>query len=452
MTKKDKIKLLVIEDDNTMRQGIQTVLGKSGYDVIAAKNGYEGVRLFSEEHPDLVISDLKLPGKNGMELLKEFLEKRPKTIMIIISAYGTIDLAVNALKLGAKDFITKPFTVDELRTKVKHVLEENPIIKTMNSYESKSTFHGLVGNSLESQNLNKQITQVAKVTSAVLITGESGTGKELIARAIHIESNRKHKLFLAINCSALTESLLESELFGHEKGAFTGAVKLHRGLFEHADGGTLFLDEVGDISQRTQAKLLRVLQQKTFQRVGGTEEIKTNVKIIAATNKDLKKAIQNKEFREDLYFRLNVLPLHALPLRERRDDIPLLIDYINEKKALELQVKMRQWSPKAMEKIQQYPWPGNVRELENFLERVLIFAHEEIITETEIYFDMIESEPHLKKGSLTDVLDDTEYKMIKDALKKTGGIKQRAARLLGIKTSTLYYKMEKFGIEINDDI
>ena len=322
----------------------------------------------------------------------------------------------------------------------------------MNSYESKSTFHGLVGNSLESQNLNKQITQVAKVTSAVLITGESGTGKELIARAIHIESNRKHKLFLAINCSALTESLLESELFGHEKGAFTGAVKLHRGLFEHADGGTLFLDEVGDISQRTQAKLLRVLQQKTFQRVGGTEEIKTNVKIIAATNKDLKKAIQNKEFREDLYFRLNVLPLHALPLRERRDDIPLLIDYINEKKALELQVKMRQWSPKAMEKIQQYPWPGNVRELENFLERVLIFAHEEIITETEIYFDMIESEPHLKKGSLTDVLDDTEYKMIKDALKKTGGIKQRAARLLGIKTSTLYYKMEKFGIEINDDI
>ncbi|MBT3251275.1 MAG: sigma-54-dependent Fis family transcriptional regulator [Candidatus Marinimicrobia bacterium] len=452
MTKKDKIKLLVIEDDNTMRQGIQTVLGKSGYDVIAAKNGYEGVRLFSEEHPDLVISDLKLPGKNGMELLKEFLEKRPKTIMIIISAYGTIDLAVNALKLGAKDFITKPFTVDELRTKVKHVLEENPIIKPMNSYESKSTFHGLVGNSLESQNLNKQITQVAKVTSAVLITGESGTGKELIARAIHIESNRKHKLFLAINCSALTESLLESELFGHEKGAFTGAVKLHRGLFEHADGGTLFLDEVGDISQRTQAKLLRVLQQKTFQRVGGTEEIKTNVKIIAATNKDLKKAIQNKEFREDLYFRLNVLPLHALPLRERRDDIPLLIDYINEKKALELQVKMRQWSPKAMEKIQQYPWPGNVRELENFLERVLIFAHEEIITETEIYFDMIESEPHLKKGSLTDVLDDTEYKMIKDALKKTGGIKQRAARLLGIKTSTLYYKMEKFGIEINDDI
>ena len=452
MTKKDKIKLLVIEDDNTMRQGIQTVLGKSGYDVIAAKNGYEGVRLFSEEHPDLVISDLKLPGKNGMELLKEILEKRPKTIMIIISAYGTIDLAVNALKLGAKDFITKPFTVDELRTKVKHVLEENPIIKPMNSYESKSTFHGLVGNSLESQNLNKQITQVAKVTSAVLITGESGTGKELIARAIHIESNRKHKLFLAINCSALTESLLESELFGHEKGAFTGAVKLHRGLFEHADGGTLFLDEVGDISQRTQAKLLRVLQQKTFQRVGGTEEIKTNVKIIAATNKDLKKAIQNKEFREDLYFRLNVLPLHALPLRERRDDIPLLIDYINEKKALELQVKMRQWSPKAMEKIQQYPWPGNVRELENFLERVLIFAHEEIITETEIYFDMIESEPHLKKGSLTDVLDDTEYKMIKDALKKTGGIKQRAARLLGIKTSTLYYKMEKFGIEINDDI
>jgi two-component system, NtrC family, response regulator AtoC len=452
MTNKDKIKILIIEDDNTMRQGIQAVLGKSGYDVVAAKNGYEGVRLFSEEHPDLVISDLKLPGKNGMELLKEFLEKRPETIMIIISAYGTIDLAVNALKLGAKDFITKPFTVDELRTKVKHVLEENPIIKPINSYESKSTFHGLVGNSLESQKLNKQITQVAKVNSAVLITGESGTGKELIARAVHIESNRKHKLFLAINCSALTESLLESELFGHEKGAFTGAVKLHQGLFEHADGGTLFLDEVGDISQRTQAKLLRVLQQKTFQRVGGTEEIKTNVKIIAATNKDLKKAIQNKEFREDLYFRLNVLPLLALPLRERRDDIPLLIDYINEKKALELQVKMRQWSPKAMEKIQQYPWPGNVRELENFLERVLIFANEEIITETEIYFDMIESEPNLKKGSLTDVLDDTEYKMIIDALKKTGGIKQRAARLLGIKTSTLYYKMEKFGIEINDDI
>ncbi len=291
-----------------------------------------------------------------------------------------------------------------------------------------------------------QLKQVARVDSPVLLTGESGTGKELFARAIHAESTRNRKRFLAVNCAALTDTLLESELFGHEQGAFTGALRRHEGIFEQADGGTILLDEIGEISMAMQVKLLRVLQRQVFQRVGGADEIKTDVRIIAATNRDLKLAIKEKSFREDLFFRLNVLPVKIPPLRERPDDMPELIEYITARKCHDLGREKPRFSAGATAALMDYPWPGNIRELENFLERLLIFSDESLIEEAAIYFDRPAAEVPVISGKLTDVLEETEIQMIKQALNDAHGIKQRAARRLGIKTSTLYYKLEKYGL------
>ena len=443
MSASSPITLLVVEDDLTMRDGIRTVLEREGHTVVAADSGEEGVRLFRAEQPAVVITDLRLPGKSGMELLQECLALRPETVVILISAYGTIDLAVQALKEGARDFIAKPFTIDELRMKVRQVIRDLPAAAGAGEPPG---FRGMVGESVAVRDLFRIIRDVASVDSPVLITGESGSGKELAARAIHAESRRREKPFLALNCGALTESLLESELFGHEQGAFTGAVHQHKGVFERAHTGTILLDEIGEISQRMQVKLLRVLQYQTFHRVGGTEEIRTDVRVIASTNRDLKAAIREKTFREDLFFRLNVLPVHVPALRERKDDIPLLARHLTARKAAQLEKPAPEWSPEALKKLQHYSWPGNIRELENFLERLLIFHKKDRVTAPDIYFE----EPAQGTGAaatLTEVLENTEYAMIRDALQKSGGVKQRAARLLGIKTSTLYYKMDKYGIE-----
>lgn len=427
-----------------MREGIQTVLEREGYRVNSAADGFEGSRLFKTLPPDLVITDLKLPGKSGMHLLHEFLEANPSLPVILISAYGTIDLAVSALKSGARDFIAKPFSIDELKTKVSEILKHAPVTEIKSV--AIPTFYGMVGSSPEMVLLQEQIRQVAKVDSPVLITGESGTGKELIVRAIHNESKRKEKAFLAVNCGAFTDTLLESELFGHEKGSFTGAIKQHKGIFEQADGGTILLDEIGEISPQLQIKLLRVLQHQSFQRLGGTEEISTDVRVIAATNRNLKEAIKGKQFREDLYFRLNVLPIYVPPLRERQADIPELIEYVLEVKCRSLGRESPGITDDAIEKLQRYPWPGNIRELENLLERILIFADSAVITADDIYLDEDSENLSESSGNLAEVLEDTEYRMIKNALEKSGGIKQRAAKMLGIKTSTLYYKMEKYGL------
>ncbi len=427
-----------------MREGIQTVLEKEGYAVITAADGLEGKRLFQIHHPSLVITDLKLPGRSGMHLLHEFLEASPSLPVILISAYGTIDLAVSALKSGARDFIAKPFSIDELKAKVSDVLDGQPV--TAVKSEAIPTFYGMVGSSPQMGELEVRIKQVARVDSPVLITGESGTGKELITHAIHNESNRRDQVFLAVNCGAFTDTLLESELFGHEKGSFTGAIRTHKGIFEQADGGTILLDEIGEISPQLQIKLLRVLQQQSFQRLGGTGEITTDVRVIAATNRNLKQAIKVKRFREDLYFRLNVLPIHVPPLRERQSDIPDLIDYLVDVKCRSLGRGKPDISAEAIKKLQRYTWPGNIRELENLLERMLIFLDSGIITEDDIYFDEDAEISAESGGNLSEVLEDTEYRMIKNALDKSGGVKQRAARMLGIKTSTLYYKMEKYGL------
>ncbi len=296
------------------------------------------------------------------------------------------------------------------------------------------------------EKLIAQIKQVGAVDSPVLITGESGTGKELIARALHLESPRADHQIVAINCSALTDTLLESELFGHEKGAFTGAVRQHRGIFEQAHGGTILLDEIGDISPQLQVKLLRVLQNQTFQRVGGTEEIEVDVRVIAATNRDLQIAMEKKQFREDLYFRLNVLPLKIPSLRERPEDIPDLVMHFVEMKCNRLKRDVPEIGRRTMDKLCEYSWPGNIRELENFLERLLIFSEGNSITADQIYFEKAAKIADSKRGRLNDVLEQTELDLIRDALNWAGGIKQKAARKLGIKTSTLYYKMEKYNL------
>ena len=444
MNANENIKILVIEDDRTMCEGIVTVLRKEGYRVNVARDGAAGSRLFRKERPDLVLTDLKLPEKSGMQLLNEFKATDPDLPVILISAFGTIDLAVNALKSGAYDFIPKPFSVDELKNKVALALKRK--LMTTVDDRAEDSFHGLIGSSAMMQKVFEIISQVAKVDSPVLITGESGTGKELVARAIHAESSRRRRHFLAVNCGALTDTLLESELFGHEKGAFTGAIRQHAGIFEQADGGTILLDEIGEISVAMQVKLLRVLQRQVFQRVGGANEITTDVRVIAATNKDLKTAIKDKTFREDLFFRLNVLPLRIPPLRERSGDIKDLIDHIVHKKCAELGREVPAFDDHALGMLENYPWPGNIRELENFLERLLIFSKDARIAPTAICLDEPGETFPTVSGKLTDVLEETEILMIKRALQETGGIKQRAARLLGIKTSTLYYKMDKYGI------
>jgi len=440
-----KLKILVIEDDQTMREGIATVLQKTGYAVQTAADGHAGAQLFRELQPDLVISDLKLPGKSGMHLLQEFQDQNASIPVILISAFGTIDLAVNALKLGARDFIAKPFTIDELKSKVAFVFEDFKAQK-VSPKPLLEGFHGLVGSSDQMQQLIGRIKQIAAVDSPVLVTGESGTGKELIARALHLESPRAAKQIVAINCSALTDTLLESELFGHEKGAFTGAVRLHKGIFEQANGGTILLDEIGDISPQLQVKLLRVLQNHSFQRVGGTQEISVDVRVIAATNRDLETAMEQKKFREDLYFRLNVLPLEIPALRERAEDIPDLVNHFVKLKCKRLKRKSPEIGIRTMEKLTAYEWPGNIRELENFLERLLIFSEGDVIKPDQVYFENAPSKKGKTNGKLNEVLEQTELDLIRNALNWAGGVKQKAARKLGLKTSTLYYKMEKYGL------
>ncbi|MFC1481979.1 sigma-54-dependent transcriptional regulator, partial [Candidatus Neomarinimicrobiota bacterium] len=380
---------------------------------------------------------------------QEFLEMSPDLPVILISAFGTIDLAVSALKTGARDFIAKPFSIDELKAKVTDIFK----YKTPHQHAEQPilSYHGMIGSSPAIKQLQEQGRQIARVSSPVLITGESGTGKELLARAIHADSDRSSKIFLAVNCGAFTDTLLESELFGHEQGSFTGAIRQHKGIFEQANGGTILLDEIGEVSPNLQVKLLRVLQEQTFQRVGGTQEQSVDVRVIAATNRDLREAITTKQFREDLYFRLNVLPIIVPPLRDRREDIPDLINYIMQQKCKLLGRGEPVFDAEAISKLQDYTWPGNIRELENLLERILVFSTNPSITAREIYLDQALPDSSRAAGTLPEILENTEYEMIKSALEKSGGIKQKAAKLLGIKTSTLYYKLEKYGMTGDND-
>ncbi len=453
-------KILVVDDEQSMRDFLAIMLKREGYEVITAESGTDAVRVVQSEIFDLVITDIKMPGTDGMELLKTIKELSPDTIVIMVTAFATAETAVEAMKMGAYDYIIKPFKVDELKLIINNALEkrflrkENILLKR--EIEYRTGFDNFIGKSEVMLKVFSLIRQVADSTSTVLITGESGTGKELVARAIHFSGPRKKGPFVAVNCGALPETLLESELFGYMKGAFTGAAANKQGLIETAHGGTLFLDEISATTQALQIKLLRVLQEREFMRVGGTSGIKVDVHIIAASNRDLKAEVAKGTFREDIYYRLNVIPIQLPPLRERKEDIPLLAEHFLEKyrKRGGERARNKHIDGETINALLGYHWPGNVRELENAIERMVIMSTGDSIK--------IEHVPDSVRGAgastelfpleITDagvdleaLLERAEKSLLKNALAKAGGIKTEAARLLGLSFRSFRHRLQKYG-------
>ncbi|MEJ2635372.1 MAG: sigma-54 dependent transcriptional regulator [Calditrichia bacterium] len=450
--------ILVVEDNETMRLGIVESLKRDGYRPVAFGNGPEALAYFEKRRPGIVISDLKMEPMDGLRLLEEVKRIDEKTEVLLISAYGSIEIAVKAMQLGAADFLTKPFSPDELRIRLRKLAErmeqkraldflkaENILLKD----ELSARYADMIGISRPMQHIFSLIERIAGENSTVLIEGESGTGKELVARAIHQKSPRAEKPFIKVNCGALNDNLLASELFGHEKGAFTGAIKQKKGRFELAHQGTLFLDEIGDISPGMQIQLLRVLQEQQFERVGGEETLSVDVRIISATNKNLQKLMSEGNFREDLYYRLSVIPVKLPSLRERKEDIPRLIEHFLKKLTRGKDDAAKRLSEETLSLLQQYSWPGNIRELENLMERLLVISPAGEIDpqlvarqlgNTPVNFENYDNLP------MEEAVYAFEKNLILHALKEAGGVKNRAAKLLGIGTSTLYYKLEKFGL------
>lgn len=446
--------ILVVEDNTTMREGIVQILSSMGHEVHGAPSGKEGLQYFHLAQPEFVITDLKMDDIDGMKVLKEIRDTSPETIVMIITAFGTIEIAVEAMKMGAYDFITKPFPPDLLRVKVAKGLELVRA-KAENTYfrqeQSKKVSDSIVGESKAMKEIKDQVVKASAVDSTVLITGESGTGKEVIARAIHTQSDRKDKPFIKVDCAALAEGVLESELFGHERGAFTGASNRKQGRFELADKGTLFLDEIGNLSPNIQLKLLRVLQDRSFERVGGNKTIHVDVRIISATNADLKKQVKEGKFREDLYYRLHIIPFELPPLRKRKDDIPTLIQHFTTKFSNKMG-RNYTFSSEAISMLKSYGWPGNIRELMNVLERIFVLAKQDTISLEDLPSEIgkpsnINELPKNSKDlTLEEALEAIEKSLILKAFQECGGVKTRTAEKLGIKTSALYYKLEKYGI------
>ena len=447
-------RVLVIDDEENLRHYLQTVLGEEGYHVETASDGKGAIEKMQGGTWDIILCDIRMPVMDGMTFLKEVTKKGLEGTIIMMSAYGTVDTAVEAMKIGAYDYISKPFNADEIILTLKKAEERERLREeNIRLREEVQRDYDLTNIVVQSEAMHKLfgfIKKVAQYKSSVLITGESGTGKELVARAIHHNSDRKNKPLISINCGAIPENLLESELFGHVKGAFTDAIKSKRGLFEMAHEGTMFLDEVGELPQNLQVKLLRVLQDGEIRRVGDTQASHVDVSIIAATAKDLAEEVKNNRFREDLYYRLNVLPVHLPPLRERREDISPLVDHFigvyNKKLGLQIQGA----SKKAMERFLQYSWPGNVRELENIIERAMILAENDIIDVDLLPMHMkgAEGAPPIPSGlSIKKNAREMEINLIKEALMKTGGNRLRAARMLEISHKALLYKIKDYGLE-----
>ncbi len=449
-------KILVIDDDVSLRRVVEYNLQDAGYQVLSAASGEEGLALFAEEAPAVVISDMKMPGMDGMQVLKAIKERSPETLVIMVTAFGTVDVAVDAMKAGAYDYITKPFNRDELRLIVAKALQfrgltvENRRLK--DELADKTDYRTIVGSSKGMERVFEIVRKVADSEASVLITGESGTGKELVARSIHHHSGRSKAPFVAINCAAIPRDLLESELFGHVKGAFTGAIKDKAGKFLLADGGTLFLDEVGELPIELQPKLLRALQEKLIEPVGGTKEQRLDVRIVAATNLDMDKALAEATFREDLYYRLAVIPIHLPSLRERREDIPLLLRYFCGKHG----AGSVTFSAGAAAALNSYRWPGNVRELENLVERLLIMRSGDTITIDDLSEKILNGGMtsgsskisgkvvNLPEGGYS--LEQLEREVVVEALERSGWNQTAAAKFLFIPRHTLIYRMEKYGI------
>ncbi len=456
--KKNKGKILVVEDEKSMREVLKILLEGENYEVVTASDGVAGLSFVEKDIFDLVITDMKMPKVDGFEVLKKIKEVSPETIVIMITAFGTTESAVEAMKLGAYDYINKPFNIDEIRLIVKKAIEKKRLSEELSvlrqKVETTYALENIIGRSPKMQELFKLIPRIAQSNSNVLIIGESGSGKELFANAVHNLSNRKNKNFVAINCAAFPEGLLESELFGHMKGAFTGAMYNKQGLFEIADGGSLFLDEIGEMPINLQVKLLRVLENGTFRRVGGTNDIKVDVRIISATNKDLKEEIEAGRFREDLYYRLNVVPLKIPPLRERKEDIPLLVNHFLKK----LSASSKKVAPEAMKIMMDYQWKGNVRELENVIERIVLLSDKEEIVPADLPSEM-KTHPVERKNTkeipeLTDegvdvekIIEDIEKRYLLEALEKARGVKMEAAKLLNLSFRSFRHRLQKYGIK-----
>lgn len=445
MTKKPKI--LVVDDEAAIRESLNDWLMEDGYEVGLADGGEPAVAMVGEENWDVVLLDLKMPGMDGLEAMEKIKAARPDCEILMMTAFATIDTAVQAIKLGAFDYLVKPFDPDQIEMQIRKILSHKDLVMEnillRQQLEEKSQYDEIIGKSDAMQDVFDLISRVAPTDSTVLITGESGTGKELVAQAIHGNSKCCYMPFIAVNCGALPDTLLESELFGYEKGAFTGAEHTKKGRFEMADKGTLFLDEIGDISLKTQVDLLRVLQEKQFRRVGGQELITVDVRILAATNRDLMKGIEENRFREDLYYRLNVISIHLPPLRERKEDISLLAASFVQRYCFEMNKEERNISPSALNALMAYSWPGNVRELENVIERALVIGTGREIRTEDLPFSQKAPGPEtlpkslkmMEKFHIERILDDNEWNI------------SRSARELDIDRQTLYNKIEKYTIK-----
>ncbi|MEI6055740.1 MAG: sigma-54 dependent transcriptional regulator [Lentisphaerota bacterium] len=449
-----KKSILLIEDDRNTRNGVFKLLNRK-YDVTVAEEGLRGINVLQRNNFDLILSDIQMPGATGMDVLAESLKKNPSPPCILITAYGSIETAVGAIKAGAYDFVSKPIDVSRLELIIERALESKELkeenTRLKKQLDDKFGVENIIGKSSKMAELIELVKHIAPARSTILITGESGTGKELIAHSLHTLSGRKGP-FVPVHCAALPSNLLESELFGHEKGSFTGASERRKGRFEMADGGTIFLDEIGEIDQLVQVKLLRILETKTFERVGGSESIQTDSRIVAATNKNLEEMVRNGTFREDLFFRLNVLNIELPPLRDRKDDIPLLSKGFVEYFARENNKKIDAISSDTMNALQIYDWPGNIRELRNCIERMVVLSRESVLQVTSLPVNIREKvmpgSANIAPPMINDSLDieSNEKKLIIKALDDTGGNKTAAAEKLGISRRTLHRKLNEYGI------
>ncbi len=448
-------RILVVDDEAAQRDILGGFLRKQGYEVREAASGLTALGLLRTETVDLVLTDVRMPGMSGLDLLREARALNPELPVVVLTAYGSIEDAVAAMRDGAVDYLTKPVDLDAVLLRVRKVLEQQRLVSEnralREALRGRYRVEGIVAESGKMQEVLSVVHRVAASTTTVLLRGESGTGKELIAQAIHYQSGRSAKPLVKVNCAALPETLLESELFGHVKGAYTGAVSDRPGRFEAANGGTIFLDEIGDVSSGVQAKLLRVLQEREFERVGSSRTLKVDVRVIAATNQDLEVAVREKRFREDLYFRLNVVPILIPPLRERREDIPPLLDHFLRKYAAENKRAIRGLTHEARDALLKYEYPGNVRELENLIERAVVLCRSEVISLEDLPLGMQEAGEGPgavpPAGSLPAELEAVERRMIEDALAQSGGVQTRAAELLGITERALRYKLKRLGLK-----
>ncbi len=454
-------RILIIDDEKLIRLSLQQNFIADGYQVLTTETGEDGIEVFNRELPDAVLLDLRLPDINGIEVLKRIKSIDEDALVVMITGHGMVKTAVEAMKLGAYDFIEKPFEVDKVKFLLKKALEANKLKREVKDLKREQKerygFDNIVGTSKAMQEVFKMMEKLSKTdTTLVLLQGESGTGKDIIAKAIHYQSLRGDKPFVEINCTSIPETLIESELFGHEKSAFTDAKAMKKGLFELADTGTIFLDEIGDMALSTQAKLLKVIESKTFKRVGGTKDISVDVRIIAATNKDLAAMVREGKFREDLYYRLMVIPIYLPPLRERRDDIIPLVKYYIDEFNKDIRGRIKYISPEAEELLIRYPWPGNVRELKNVVERISILESGDTLLPEHlppdirgeaVSFGVKAGEFRIPFPEDGISLEKVEEDLIREALSIAKGNQTRAASLLSISRDTLRYRMKKFGIE-----